>query len=144
MENNVFVRICYVEIPDSGEESGFHIPKETIEFNTLFGGGHHVDWYSILMWTIRSIKDLSVFAAFLLKDVLWSDKDVRCEFSYPPRKWHDKIILLLLVHGFHDLGEFLLDRWMVTSIIVCEEVGPGSFSDKLSGTAYSHYLLKAG
>jgi predicted lipoprotein with Yx(FWY)xxD motif len=63
--------------------------------------------------TTGCIKNLPVLFARAFENMLGSYEQVWDEPGKPVRDWDDKIVPILLIHGFKNLGDFGVDGCMV-------------------------------
>ncbi len=103
MHGNVLIVEGYALVPYLNEEVDHDCAQSKIHLGSLFGGGHEIDGYGIHHGLNCSIEDESVLFTILEKILLWSEENVWKKLQDPCQHRYDKVVVFLLVHGFHEV-----------------------------------------
>ena len=105
------------------EDARHGCAKLSWDFAAVWGRCHAIGWGRVPCVVAGCINDLLILFSRVLQHMLWSDEQVGNVLGQPMWEWNNKIILVLLVHGRHDLVKLGQDGQVVEHLQVEKSVG---------------------
>ena len=109
MDDDVSSGVYDTEVVNTGVEPLFHIAEGAVKLSVLCTGYHYVNGNGVWGMTVLGVTDFLALLSFHFVVVLGDDNKVWGVPDQPSREEGNKVVSFLLVHGFLDLVNVLLD-----------------------------------